>query len=605
MGIIEWIREYCGPIKVLLIWGVCLLGAVNMWGERDSVRVVIQSVEDLEEIVEWKKMVSDSVAALGELEKVVSNLRSKSYFEASADTVLWHGDSMIVPLHVGPAYRWVTLDVSNVDDRVLKEVGYRVSDFNNVEFDFIRVQVLFEKIVSYYEERGYPFVEVGFDEPYIKDGKVTAGLVVKRNQFIRIKEVINAGDVNISTIYLERYLGLRSGSPFQKTRIATDAPRRLNELAFATQRRDPLIQFKEDEAVVNVFLNKRNASRFDFVLGVLPNSQETGRLLFTGTANMELFNPFGAGERLFLKFQRLRPETQELRVEFNYPYLLDLPYGIDTRFNLYTRDSTNRDISFDLGIVYMLQGGDYIRGFWNQFNSDVLSVNQAQILNSRLLPRVLDVRNALYGIEVLRQKLDYRYNPRRGWSIQIKAATGTRRILENTQIADLVDPNDPDFDFGSLYDDLTLRGFQVRASSVLSYFQPFSAYTTMLFRVSSGYLYTPGDILRNEAFRIGGNQILRGFDEEVIFSSHYHILTLEYRLLTGQNSNLFIFGDGAYIIDQTTENRMQDFPYGFGVGLNFETPVGVFGLTGALGAQQGNPIDFRSTRIHFGYVSLF
>lgn len=600
-----WMRTYYGLIKVFLIWGMSLLCAVSLWAERDTVRIVIRSVEDVSEIVEWTEVVPDSLTALTEIDQLVGNLRAKSYLEVSVDTLLWREDSVIVPLHLGPSYRWVSLDVSQIDERLLKEVGYRTADFEKVDFDFVRVQVLFDKIVSYYEERGYPFAEVGLEEPYLQGGQIMARLVVNRNKYIRIKEVINAGDVNISNLYLERYLGLRPGAPFQKSRIATDAPRRLNELAFATQRRDPLIQFKEDEAIVNVFLNKRNASRFDFVLGVLPNSKETGRLLFTGTANMELYNPFGAGERLFLKFQRLRPETQELRVEFNYPYLLDLPYGIDTRFNLYTRDSTNRDISFDLGIVYMMQGGDYIRGFWNQFNSDVLSVNEAQILNSRQLPRVLDVRNALYGIEVLRQKLDYRYNPRKGWSIQIKAATGTRRILENTQIADIVDPNDPEFDFGSLYDDLVLRGFQVRASSVLSYFQPLSAYTTMLFRINSGYLYTPGDILRNEAFRIGGNQILRGFDEEAIFSSHYHILTLEYRLLTGQNSNLFIFGDGAYIIDETTENRLQDFPFGFGVGLNFETPVGVFGLTGALGTQQGNPIDFRATRIHFGYVSLF
>jgi len=547
----------------------------------------------------------DTLQAAKILSDFVNGLRADSYLEAAIDSSSVNDSIINIYLHIGPTYQWLELDVSEVDPLVLKQQGYRASDFVGNKLDFTVLQLFFDGILSYYEERGYPFAEAWLDQPIINDGEVRTKVRVKQNRRITIKEVVNAGDANISNVYLQRYLGLYPSRPFQKSRIADDAPRRLNELPFATQRRDPLIQFKEDEAVINVFLNKRNASRFDFVLGVLPNSRETGRLLFTGTANMDLYNPFGAGERLFFLFQRLRPETQELKAEINYPYLLDLPFGLDAKFNLYTRDSTNRDISFDIGILYMLPGGDFFRGFWSQFNSDILSVNEAIIINSKSLPRVLDVRNALYGVEVLRQKLDYRFNPRKGWRLHAKAATGTRRILENSTITGLNDPNNPEFDFGTLYDNLQLRGFQIRANANISYFQPLSKFTTLLFNLKSGYMYTPGDILRNEAFRIGGNQLLRGFDEESIFSSHYHVFSLEYRLITGQNSNLFLFGDAAFIEDNTGEVQLQDWPYGFGAGLNFETPVGIFGLTGAVGAQRGNPLDFRAVRIHFGYVSLF
>ncbi|MCB0664133.1 MAG: hypothetical protein KDC24_15415, partial [Saprospiraceae bacterium] len=68
---------------------------------------------------------------------------------------------------------------------------------------------------------------------------------------------------------------------------------------------------------------------------------------------------------------------------------------------------------------------------------------------------------------------------------------------------------------------------------------------------------------------------------------------------------LFTFFDAAITQNKTSEKNDTDYPIGFGAGLTFETRAGIFGLSYALGRQQGNPIDFRSGKIHFGYVSLF
>ena len=99
--------------------------------------------------------------------------------------------------------------------------------------------------------------------------------------------------------------------------------------------------------------------------------------------------------------------------------------------------------------------------------------------------------------------------------------------------------------------------------------------------------------------------MLRGFDEETIFSTRYAILTIEPRLLIGQNSYLFVFGHIGYTEDKTNDTNTTDTPMGLGAGLTFETKVGLFGFSGALGKQLGNAFDFRDIKIHFGYVSLF
>jgi len=48
-----------------------------------------------------------------------------------------------------------------------------------------------------------------------------------------------------------------------------------------------------------------------------------------------------------------------------------------------------------------------------------------------------------------------------------------------------------------------------------------------------------------------------------------------------------------------------DVPFGFGAGGAIETKVGVFGITYAMGKQLDNKINFRSAKIHFGYVNYF
>lgn len=543
-----------------------------------------------------QKLIADSL---------VLNYRTQGYLEASVDSIFCLISACYIDFHKGPKYIWKSLHTEHLDPLLIRHLQPFIKTIPEKPIQTEYLQFLLEKSIAYYEERGYPFASASLDTILLENAQLTATLQVVPGRYMNIKEVINAGDAKITNTYLQRYLGILPGKPFQKSKITEDGKRRLTELPFATQRREPLIHFIDNEVSVNVFLNKRNASRFDFVLGLLPNARETGRFLITGTANLELYNQLGNGERLFLQYQSLRPETQEIKALVNYPYLLDLPFGIETSFGLYSRDSTNRDIQAEFGLLYLLQGGDYLKAFYQIMSTDLINVNTASIISRRRLPSFLDVRNSFYGVELLRQRLDYRFNPRKGWSLQSRVAMGNRSIRINDQIADLRDPNDPEFDFRTLYDTISLKTLQVRGQLTLATFLPIGSISTIKLGLQSGYVYAPTDVTSSEVYRIGGNRILRGFDEEAIFSSHYQILTAEYRLLTGQNGNIFVFGDLAYVRDQSAENIVDNFPYGFGAGLNFETTLGVFGITFAVGAQRQNPLDFRAARIHFGYVSLF
>jgi hemolysin activation/secretion protein len=112
-------------------------------------------------------------------------------------------------------------------------------------------------------------------------------------------------------------------------------------------------------------------------------------------------------------------------------------------------------------------------------------------------------------------------------------------------------------------------------------------------------------LYNNELLRIGGQQIMRGFDEQSIFASWYQVLTTELRFLLGTNSYAYLFGDFSHVQNNSVENNNNTFRYGFGLGIALETKIGIFGLSYALGTSIDNPIIFRNGKVHFGYINLF
>ena len=53
------------------------------------------------------------------------------------------------------------------------------------------------------------------------------------------------------------------------------------------------------------------------------------------------------------------------------------------------------------------------------------------------------------------------------------------------------------------------------------------------------------------------------------------------------------------------DQKLIDRPFGVGAGISFDTRAGIFSLNYAIGKQFNNPIDFKTAKIHFGFVSVF
>lgn len=573
-------------------------------------KAVLQAFEKAKLASEYKDLASLRKG----LRDAISRLQAAGFLLATVDSTTCQDQECEVFLQAGPRYQWAQLDNGNLAPELLKEVGYRDPIYQNKVFRYQEVADLQNKLLDYCENHGFPFAKVWLDS-LLGDSLLSARLYLDYGPKVSLDSIQiqqkkgSEKTVRISKRYLQQYLGLQEGKDYDERQIQK-IKKRIRELPFLNVYRDPYILFIGDQARPVLFLESRNASKFDILFGVLPNSNalpQEPNFKFTGNVQIDLLNPFGTGKRLMAHWQQFEQGRSELRFAFWYPYILRTPLGVDLKFNIYRRDSTYIDIISDIGLQYLFDGNNYIKAFWKNTTTNIQQIDTNYIINNRRLPPLQDLRNSVFGLEYYFQRLDYRWNPRKGFSLKTTAGFGLKQIRRNSSVLGLRDPAAPNFDFSSLYDSSASRSFQYSFELDYAHFIPTSRRSTIMGRYRLGWLYSnQAQLYTNELYRLGGNQLMRGFDEQSLFASWYNVLTVEWRYLIGTNSYAYLFGDGSYLERQNTEEPdWQSWIYGFGAGVALETPVGIFGLSYALGTSIDQPIIIRNGKIHFGYVNIF
>jgi len=535
------------------------------------------------------EFVNDS-AQKRELQNIILRLNDIGYLSAKVDSSI-KIDSLHLKAWIttGEVYRWATIKAGNVTEDILSRSNFREKVFFGEPIYFKSVTRLQKRIIAWCENNGYPFAAVKLDSIKIKENKLVASLNLKKNGLFIIDSIVIKGTAKVKPVYLYNYYGIKPGDLYDESQVRKIRIR-TKELAFVREAQAPQSVFNKDKTKLYVYLDKKGASQFDGILGVMPNNAETGKVLITGDLKLNLLNSFGRGETVSINWRKLQAQTQDLRTQVIYPFLFNTPFGVELKFDLYKRDTTFVNINMVGGLQYLLSGGNYLKVFIDSRTSNLLSTFGLE--NVTTLPQYADIKTLLYGIGGKFEKLDYIYNPRRGFRLISNIRAGNKTIRQNAKI-------NPE-----AYEGIKLKTLQISADLIAEYYIPLANRSTIKTGFQGATLINQ-NLFQNELPRIGGLKTLRGFDEESIFASLYGIATVEYRFLLEQNSYLFTFIDGAYYENTSSGKRIFDRPFGFGAGITFETKIGIFSLTYALGKQFDNPIEFRSAKIHFGIVSMF
>jgi outer membrane protein assembly factor BamA len=349
-------------------------------------------------------------------------------------------------------------------------------------------------------------------------------------------------------------------------------------------------------------LREKKANQLDAIIGLLPNSTETGKFLLTVDAQFAFRNILGQGEGISVSYQSLQYKSPRLKADVIYPYLFGTPFGVEGHFDLYKKDTSFRRTSFQAGVRYQLSPTDYLRVFYQNQSNRLITIDTGYVRSNKKLPENIDVAANGAGLEISFNRTDYRLNPRKGWEASISTSALVRRIRKSDAITGLRDGTG--FSYGSLYDSLLDRQYQYLISGHVSNYQPLGRKAVFKTAYNGGWVGGKS-LFRNELYQIGGFRLLRGFDEQSIFTNQYHVLSLELRLLLDQNSYFYLFSDNGYIISDFSGFYKDDIYNGFGMGTTLETKSGLFTISYGLGRNSANPIQFRESKIHFGYIAYF
>lgn len=474
---------------------------------------------------------------------------------------------------LGLRYKKLNLSISDESRRALREIGISPRTIETLPPTPLDISRSLENILHQFEVAGYPFARISFEDLRTEKEALFAELIIKPNSRVKWNEIIVSGNkVKLAKRYLENFLHIEKGDWYNQEQVKLIGTR-LTQLTFVKQIKPAEILFTPEGANLYLYIETKPVSLFNGTIGL---QQDPIKLKYqlTGDLRLKLQNAFKHGELFDLNWRSIQPGSPQLKIQAAYPFLFNTPFGLDGQFSLFKRDSTFLELKTSIGVTYFVSGGKTLTGFYKN--------QQSNLLGSTVTSLYGTTKSNVYGLSFKNQTVDYLPNPRKGFIWYLEGNVGKR----------------------SLKKDSTTSNYLIYGGRVqIEYYQPLGKRFVIKGGLMSETFYT-NNIQQNELLRFGGNLSQRGFMEDELLGTYRATFTIEPRFILDQNSYLFVFYDQSWY-ERNLQSYIHDAPKGFGAGLCFGTNIGIFSLTYALGQQFSNPILFRDSKVHFGYVAYF
>jgi outer membrane protein assembly factor BamA len=472
-------------------------------------------------------------------------------------------------------------NIANLDIRVLgpplvasEAMLKKLHIPNPIQVEFSKLNPKIEQMIEFFEYLGYPFVRIHLYSINPCQTGISGKLLIDPGDIVYVDTLLNRTGYRISNPVLYRMLNIRPGDLYRESTFK-EASLRLNQVLFLKQSRPMEIGFHQKKASVYLFPEKAGSSRFDGWVGLSPDLRSGGKLTFSGALSLNLSNILGQGENWQFSWNRNQDGSQKLNIGSHIPYLAGLPFGVQAKFDLFRQDTSYINLNWDAGIPYHFTPSHLLNLFIRHRESSML-VPLNGILNSNGKP----FTSFLSGISWELNHLDNQVNPYQGFELRLEASTGKKSIPDSISMIQ------SEFTFN------------------ISWFQPLVKNLTCAFFLQSGYRKSPA-ILRNEKYRIGGSETLRGFDEDVFFTDAFAVTSIELRYLLDKTSHLIVLTDIGFLRNAENENFGWKAPVGVGLGGQIRTAGGLFRIIFALGRVDDQLFNFKNSKIHLGYIGVF
>lgn len=535
------------------------------------------------------------------LQNLVKNKKSLGFLSFSIDSVAYLSNQADVWIFIGQQYTWEALQIDHELHKVAEAAGVlhllkRVPTEEDGHLSSVQ-----DKMLNWLENNGYPFAAIYLDSFHVNGSQLMGKWKLEKGPLYKIDSIHVEGAAKISVHFLAQYLDILPYSLYNKDRLNAIS-RKLRELNFLEETSPWDLSLVGTGATVNLYLKPKRNSQVNALIGFLPaNRDYGGKTLLTGEVNINLRNAIGNGELIGVNWQQIQIRSPRLNLIYEHPYMFNSGYGAVFQFDVFKKDSSFIHLNAIAGLSFKIDQRQQGKLFYQRLVSNQITVDTNSIKQTKRLPEQLDVRTSLIGLDYQFSGTDYRYNPRKGTELNIIASAGLRKIVPNSFIDGLKkDATGQSFNFSNLYDSISRKSYVVRFRSGLAHYIQTNDRSTVRLSLQTGFILSKG-VYRNELFQIGGYKLLRGFNEESIYTDRYMVTSAEYRYLIGQNAFLYAFSDLGWARTQ----QQTRYYWGNGIGLSLETKAGYLNLSYAVGKQQETSFSLREAKIHFGFVSIF
>ena len=596
----------CFVLFSLLLLIAAPISAQNTQTLPDPFLLSIHSVDALDKEASpdgnFKTSFKTLPEALSYLNSIPQLLALKGYPIASVDSFWVIEKTVHALVYTGQKFEAWQINVQAVDALIPKKI-FRLNSATSQNFKPGEIQQLQARLLNFYENNGFPFAKVYLDSIKLINNRIFATLKIDSGLLYRIDSTRVYGKANINKKFLQRHLSIPNGSIYNSKKLAL-VDGKLSQLPFYTAVQPSDITMLGNGALLNVYLEEKKSSQVNFLVGFLPSANQTGKLQVTGDVNLDLKNLLGSGENILLKWQQLQPKSPRLNLGFDQSYIFNTPFGFNFLFDFFRKDSNFIQINTLAGLRIAVADNQTGKLFVQVQRNILLpgAVDTNRIKQQRALPVNIDVSSINTGLQYNWQTLNYVFNPRSGSDVTVETAIGVKNIKRNNEVLAIKEPG---FNYQTLYDSLKLRSYQLRLKLNAAHFFKVGKVATVKIAGNAGWYNSP-EIFRNDLFQIGGNKLLRGFDEESIYATAYGIATAEYRYLVGRNAYLFTFADFGYANNKFQTVNFSNSFVSAGLGVFFETKAGLLNLSFAAGKRNDVKLNLReAAKIHFGYTNYF
>ena len=364
----------------------------------------------------FSKFISiDTSIALSENKSIRSlgnSLIAKGYFLYAL-----RQDTTLKQVSVDLGDRFSEIEIRNLQDTELNifKRKNKSATFSPDELSAFLVDKL-----SVFSNQGFPFVNVSLDSIEIENLKIRAVIKLNKGRYFTLRKIHIRGDSSISSSTIHGIIDYSIDEVYSEEKIGA-IDQKIKQTSFISTIKPSEIMYTNDGFELFLYLKSTKVSYLRGALGLQPNPISQ-RMALTGELNLKLENALKKGELFKFNWRSIKPQTQRMKLNLNYPYLFQSPFGIESNLLLYKRDSTFLDLNTELNVSYSLKNGFRIRAHYRFMSSSILSGGSSSLEFSNLN----SYRTNAYGLSVERQALDNIVNPSKGRILNAKLYVGQR-----------------------------------------------------------------------------------------------------------------------------------------------------------------------------------